>query len=74
MMNPSLRQSKWIYDTYDLEPERGSYGILKMLRLQHRRFRFGKSKSPVFTDQTQIRVKIFIVFGYNSPICRKGYV
>jgi hypothetical protein len=32
-------------------------------RLQNRRFWFRKPKGSVFTDQTQIRVKIFIVFG-----------
>jgi hypothetical protein len=32
MMKPSLRRSKWVYGTYDLEVRQGSYGILKMLQ------------------------------------------
>jgi hypothetical protein len=32
MMNPSSRQSKWIYGTHDLELVQGSYDILKMLQ------------------------------------------
>jgi hypothetical protein len=30
-MKPSLRQSKWIYGTHDLELRRLKYDILKML-------------------------------------------
>jgi hypothetical protein len=36
--------------------------FLKCSRLQNRRFRFGKSEGPVFTDQTWICVKISTVF------------
>jgi hypothetical protein len=32
MMNPSLRRSKWIYETHDLELGRKSYVILKILQ------------------------------------------
>jgi hypothetical protein len=56
MMKPSSRWSKWVYGTHDLELGRGSYGILKMLQA-------AKPKVPVFTDQTQIWVKIVSVFG-----------
>jgi hypothetical protein len=33
-MKPSLRRSKWIYEMYDLELGRESYGILKILYLE----------------------------------------
>jgi hypothetical protein len=47
MMDPSLRQLKWIYGTHDLELGRGNYDILKMLQAV-------KPEGPIFTNLTQI--------------------
>jgi hypothetical protein len=48
MMKPSLRRSKLIYGTHDLELERGSYVILKILHATKREVSVWETKGFVF--------------------------